>query len=215
MKCCSHCEAADNVFDPGMAQSDLNEYRRHGPAHQTQLIIDTLKQLGVSGRTLLDIGGGVGAIHHELLKAGAASALDVDASAAYIAASRQEADRQGHGDRLHHRKGDFVSLAGDIDAADLVTLDRVVCCYPDMPALVRLSSERARRAYALVFPMDRWYTRIGAALLNLTQRLRRDPFRFFVHPTAEVDRIIQQNGLRQHLHRKGMVWQVLVYVRPD
>lgn len=215
MKCCSHCDAADNVFDIGMAQAELEDYRQHGPARETRLIIDTLKQLGVTGLTLLDIGGGVGAIHHELLKAGAAAALDVDASTHYIAASRQEAERQGHSDRLHHRKGDFVSLAEDIDAADVVTLDRVVCCYPDMHALVGLSAERARRFYGLVFPVDRWYTRIGVALLNVTQRIRRDPFRFFVHPTAEVQRILDASGLQQYLHKKGMLWQIMVYVRAE
>ncbi|MGZ8690915.1 MAG: class I SAM-dependent methyltransferase, partial [Aeromicrobium sp.] len=45
--------------------------------------------------TVLDIGGGVGAVHHELLHSGAATAVDVDASRAYIAVAREEAERQG------------------------------------------------------------------------------------------------------------------------
>ncbi|MDX1991853.1 MAG: methyltransferase domain-containing protein [bacterium] len=214
MKCCSHCEAADEVFNDEFAEGDLEDYRQNGPSKQTQVILDTLKKLGVTGLTLLDIGGGVGAIHHELLKAGAESAVDVDASGPYIAASRKEAQRLGHLDRITYRKGDFVALAEAIDPADIVTLDRVVCCYPDMPALVNASAARAHKMYALVFPVDRWYTRIGVRVINFFQWVSRDPFRFFIHPTAEVDALIQQQGLRQHLHQKGTLWQVMVYTRP-
>ncbi len=215
MNCCPHCEAADNLFNESLAAGDLKDYQKNGPAKQTQLMIDTLKKLGVSGLSLLDIGGGVGAIQHELIKAGVSAATDVDASAAYIEASRREAARQGHAERITYHKGDFVAMAADIAPADIVTLDRVVCCYPDMPALVGLSSAHAQRFYGLVFPVDRWYARIGGQIINLFQIIRRDNFRFFVHPTEKVDAVIRQNGLQPHLHKKGLFWQVMIYTRPE
>lgn len=39
------------------------------------------------------------------------------------------------------RYGDFVSLAPDLETADLVTLDRVVCCYPELEPLVYLGGQ--------------------------------------------------------------------------
>lgn len=215
MKCCSHCESADDLFNADLARRDLREYREKGPAKQTQLIIDTLKAAGVDGLTLLDIGGGIGAIQHELLAAGAGSALGVDASRAYLNATREEAQRRGYADRIEGRHGDFVAIAGEIPPADIVTLDRVVCCYPDMPALVSASSQRAQRYYALVFPLDRWYVKIGVFVMNLFQRIRREPFRVFAHPTAAVDAVARENGLTLDLHQRGLIWQVLIYTREN
>jgi hypothetical protein len=87
------------------------------------------------------------------------SALHLEATAAYVAAAEQEAERRGHRGRVHFRHGDFVSLASDLGSAELVTLDRVVCCYPELEPLVSLSAEKAERYYALSFPHNRWYVR--------------------------------------------------------
>ena len=116
-------------------------------------------------------------IQHELLRAGAAQASGVEAAPAYLAAAREEAARQGHAERLRLHRGDFVALAPELPPADIVTLDRVICCYPDLPALVGLSAAHARRVYGLVYPRDTWWVKVGLALGNLALRLRRNPFR--------------------------------------
>ncbi|UCC73007.1 MAG: methyltransferase domain-containing protein [Gemmatimonadota bacterium] len=82
----------------------------------------------MEGATLLDIGGGVGVIQHELLDAGARGATGVEAVPRYLAAARGEAERRGHAERVDLVLGDFVELAGAIEPADMVTLDRVICC---------------------------------------------------------------------------------------
>lgn len=82
-------------FDQKRAIRDLRDYRKHGPAATTQALIDALVSAGVQQRTLLDIGGGVGAIQYELLNAGAREATSVDVSAAYLDAARSEAERRG------------------------------------------------------------------------------------------------------------------------
>ena len=76
----------------------------------------------------------------------------MEASAAYLAAAREETARRGHTDRLKAHHGDFVALAPEIPSADIVTLDRVICCYRDMPALVAQSAARARKLYGVVYP---------------------------------------------------------------
>ena len=64
---CPHCRGADKIFDQGTAERDLKDYRVHGPGTTTRLLIAALKAAGIADRTLLDIGGGVGVIQHELL----------------------------------------------------------------------------------------------------------------------------------------------------
>ena len=167
----------------------------------------------VEGLTVLDIGAGVGAVHLELLEAGSGPAVDVDGSPAYVAVAREEAARQGVGDRVAYETGDFVELADSIGPADLVALDRVVCCYPDMRALVSLSAARARRRYGLVYPRDTWWLRMGGGLANGLLRLFRRRLRMWIHRTVEVEAVIAEAGLRPSYRRNGILWQVVVFER--
>lgn len=214
MSCCHHCRDAESLFDRRDAQARLARYRRRGPEGTTRALIAALRESGAAGASVLDIGGGVGAVHHELLRAGAARATDVDASSAYIAAARAEGERQGHAARVSYLHGDFVALAPGIPPAEIVALDRVVCCYPHMPALVGAAAERAGRLLGLVYPRDVWWVRAGVRMVNLGLTLRRSAFRVFCHPSAAVDAAIRRAGLRRRSRSVSGPWQVVVYERP-
>lgn len=146
-----------NTFSTKEADADLTRYVKEGPNPSTRALIAAIVAEGIEGSTLLDIGAGIGAIQLELLAAGAKSAELVDATDAYVAAAGAEAERRGYGDRARGRVGDFVALAGEIGPADVVTLDKVVCCYTDMPALLGHAGEHARRMVGLVYPRDTWW----------------------------------------------------------
>ncbi len=210
---CPHCRSIDKVFDQRVAEGDLRDYHARGPRKTTRLLLEGLQSFGIEGSSLLDIGGGVGVIQHELLNLGASQATAVDASSAYLKAARQESERQGHAGRASYRFGNFVDLAEQVPPADIVTLDRVICCYPDMRALVELSSARARKLYGVVFPRDLWWIRIAGVIYNFILSLGRDSFRIFIHPTKEIEAIIRANGLQRHFYRKTMIWQIIVYSR--
>ncbi len=215
MDCCSREDPAfDRQFDARHAAKHLRAYRRQGPTGLTRALIDGLAAGGVYGQTVLDIGGGVGAVHHELLRSGASAAVDVDASRAYLAVARGEAQRQGHADRVRYIPGDFVAIAPGLDAADLVSLDRVICCYADMPALVGRSATLARRRYGIVYPRDSWLGRAGVAFLNARLRISRSSFRAFVHPTSEVEAVLAEHGLVKRSDRTTLIWQLAIYERP-
>ncbi len=212
---CKQCKALENLFDDRMAESDLKDLRRRGPSKTTRMLIEALVRRGVAGKTALDIGAGVGAVHMGLLVAGAISATDVDVSAAYLKAAQTEATRLGLADRTRYIHGDFVQQAEQIEPADVVTLDRVVCCYPDMPALVGASVAHARALVGLIFPRDVWWMRWGAVVGNLIPRLTRSGFQFYVHRTAGVDDIARQGGFERIYTGRTALWQVIVYGRPD
>jgi magnesium-protoporphyrin O-methyltransferase len=213
MDCC-RAQSLDAEFGKKIAAINLRQYRRRGPSRTTRALLKAVEAEGVAGRTLLDIGGGVGAISHELLRSGLAHATSIDAAGAYVAAARSEAERQGHADRLMLQQGDFVLLADDIPAVDIVTLDRVICCYPDMPALVGSSVAHARQVYGLVYPRDTWWTRLGIRMVNLYFRARRHTFRTFVHSPESVDALVTAHGFRIRFRQRTSVWQVVVYARP-
>src|SRR5437762_2829973 len=119
MTCCQP-DSFDAVFSEKRASKDLKRYRKKGPDKTTRLLLDALKADGVAGKTLLDIGGGIGVAHHELLAAGARSAIHVDAAQASLRVAAEETDRSGHAGRVQFLLGDFVALAADIQPADVV-----------------------------------------------------------------------------------------------
>jgi 2-polyprenyl-3-methyl-5-hydroxy-6-metoxy-1,4-benzoquinol methylase len=215
MDCCTPGDSPfDRQFDARHAAQHLRAYRQKGPVGLTRALIEALAAGGIHGKTVLEIGGGVGAVHHELLRSGAAAAVDVDASRAYIGVAREEAERQGHADRVRYLAGDFVALADEVGPVDLVALDRVICSYADMAALVGRSAPLARHRYGLVYPRDSWFGRLGVAIVNAQLRLSRSSFRVYVHRAADVDAIVAAHGLVKRLHRTTLIWQLALYERP-
>ncbi|HET7039611.1 MAG TPA: methyltransferase domain-containing protein [Gemmatimonadales bacterium] len=210
---CQHCRAADAVFGVKVATRDRRRYRRRGPDRTTGEIIAVVKGLGLRDASLLDVGAGVGVIHHELLDDGVAAAVHVEAATAYLEAARAETEARGHAGRVRFVQGDFVDVAGGVDPADLVTLDRVVCCYPDCATLLAAAAGKSRVALALSYPRQRWYVRLVIALQNLVRRLRRDPFRTFVHSPVVVGQVLDAAGLRRVAGRDFLVWRVELYRR--
>jgi magnesium-protoporphyrin O-methyltransferase len=207
------CDRGFEIFDRRNADEDLARYRQRGPDRTTTLLLDMVRAAGVRGGTLLDIGAGIGVIDHELVRDGLGHATLVDASAPSLAAAREEARRRGQIDRLEFVDGDFVSRASSIDVADIVTLDRVICCYPDVTSLVRESASRARAMYALVLPRDRWLVRLGARLENIWFRLRRLDYRAYAHPNSLVDALVSQEGLSVRSEARTFFWRVVLYDR--
>ena len=211
MSCCEGAPAWAGQFDRKTAVRDLRDYVRRGPEPTTRALIDAVRRRGVERATVLDIGGGIGAIQLELLDAGATAATSVDASPDYQEVAQAEAQRRGVGERITFKLGDFVALAPQIPAADIVTLDRVVCCYAQMEPLVRLSVERCRWLYGLVYPRDRWLSRAVVATENFFRRLWRNPFRSYVHPVTIMDALIRSLGFTLRHQVRTFAWEVSVY----
>lgn len=213
MSCCGHCADAEDLFSRKAARRDLRRYRRRGPNPTTRRLLGMLRKEELRGRVLLDVGGGIGAIQHELLRAGLSRAVHVDASTAYLEASEAEATRQGHRERVEYHRGDFVELAGELPEADVVTLDRVVCCYPDMPRLVEASASRARHLYGLSYPRQRWGNRAAVAAGNLYFRLRGSAFRTYLHPPEAIAAELRRQGLLCIAEDRTFLWHVALYRR--
>jgi len=212
----------DVEFDERIAERELASYRRRGPGRTTRVLADALVgsdeagHPGARGLTVLDIGGGVGGLHRLLLDAGAAVAVDVDASAPYLAAARSEADRVGLTARVAFVHGDVVRVEarGGLAATDLVGLDRVVCCYPDVEALVGAAARLTTRRLGIAVPPDGLLARLAVGSINIWQRIIRSKLRMHAHPHDAIVRAARQFGLVQRGVQRAGIWRVLVFERP-
>jgi SAM-dependent methyltransferase len=215
---CSQCDGIEQQFDDSAVRKKLASFRRRGPDRTTRLLIEDLRRaIAATGNgaaeTLLDVGAGIGAIHHVLLDGPISRATHVDASSAHLAAARDEVDRQHHSGNVSFVHGDFVALADSIPAADVVTLDRVICCYHDMTRLVRGSANKATRLYGAVYPRDASWMRFALAAVNVVQRVRRSAFRVFLHPPVSIDAELRAAGLERLSLRRTLGWEIIVYRR--
>ena len=202
----------ERQFTPAVAERNLKQYRRKGAQGTTRLIIGLLREAGIDDATLLDVGGGIGVLHHELLDDGVTTAVEMEPASAYIAVARAEAKRRGHGARVQFIHGDLRSVEADLAPADVVTLDRVICCDPDAE-LVTLAARKSRWLVAVSVPRERWYVRCALVLENTVRRLRGNPFRAFVHSIAHIEQQLASTGFARTAVRRTLAWQVALYER--
>ncbi len=215
ISCCTDFRSvAGTHFNDGHAVSDLKRYRRKGPNPTTRLLRDMVGREG-GGRTLLDVGGGIGALSFELLAEGFVQATIVDASTAYVATARCEAERRGYTKRVTLQEGDFVEIGKEIPAAEVVLMDRVVCCYPHFQPLLEEAFRHSGRLFALSYPRDLWYVRLVVATENAVRFLRRAPFRVFVHRASRMRALAERHGFRCLSQGGTLAWSVELYARRE
>ncbi len=166
---------------------------------------------GIEGKSVLEIGAGIGALNLELVKAGASHSVSVDASPANVTAAAELADELGLQDRSERRVGDFVELQDQIESADIVLLDRVVCCYPNLSALVEAAGEKTKLYCGLAYPKRTWWGRVGFWMLNLFQALRRHPFRVYMHSSADIELTLKEKGLTRTFTGQAGFWEVAIF----
>jgi 2-polyprenyl-3-methyl-5-hydroxy-6-metoxy-1,4-benzoquinol methylase len=208
--CCTR--GYSRVFGKRQARKDARRYRRKGLDDTAQRIVDALAARGVRDATVLEVGGGVGAIEIELLEAGANHATVVEISEAYDDEARALLLENGLQERVERRHGDFVQAESEVEPADVVVMHRVVCCYPDPDALVGAAARHARRLLALSFPRDTWWLRLGSRIVNLWFRTVCD-FESFVHSPVAIIGAASAHGLTPVREHRGRIWRIAVLER--
>jgi magnesium-protoporphyrin O-methyltransferase len=206
------------MFDARRARKDLRAYSKRGARGPTRrLLVGVLASLREQGNvsfTHLDIGGGVGVLQHELARDGSVRTTAVDASRPYLEALRQAATERGYEARQTRIEGDFTDVADRVEPATVVTLDKVICCYPDMATLVRASARKATALYCIVVPRDTAWVRASVGLVNwCLWRVLRRQFQAFAHTHQAIDRACAEEGLSLDQDDSRLVWCVRLYRR--
>ena len=205
-------------FDERAARNAARARTRGIVAPVTRAFRNALETQGLGGVTFLDVGCGVGDLALAALRSGAASADGIDLGAGTIEQARTLAAERGVADRATFSVGDgaVVPLAHH----DVVALNRVLCCYPNVDDLLANSLGAAGSIYAYTAPIHTGplgvLNRINVAVSNAWFRLRAAKFRgfrAFVHDLDEVDRTIADAGFRLAIRRRSRIWRIAVFTR--
>lgn len=212
---CCDPRGCDDMFGEHFARRRAKRYRRRGLDATEQRMVEFVAGRGVEGATVLEIGGGVGELQLELLQRGASHATNLELVDAYDSQARALAAEAGMAGRVDRRLLDIAAEPQEVEAADVVILHRVVCCYPDFERLLGAAADHARRLLVFSHPPRNAVSRSLLATQNAMFRLTGKSFRTFAHPPEEMLRVLHDRGLVSAYAHSGLAWRVAGLERPQ
>jgi 16S rRNA G966 N2-methylase RsmD len=211
--CCDR-DAYNETFGDRFARRIARRYRKRGLDRTRRRVVDFLSARGIEEATILEIGGGIGEVHVELLRRGARKATNLEISTSYEEQAAQLLQGSGFGDRVTRRFLDIASSPDEVEPADVVVLHRVVCCYPDYERLLTAAASHAQRLLVFSHPPRTPVTRLSFGFDNLIRRLRHNDFRGFVHPPEAMVAVVQLQGMSVRYRQRSPSWTVVGFERP-
>lgn len=214
MSCCPpECCNGTNKFFSRRSKSYIKRFKRKGLEKVQRYLLETVKKESLSTKEILDIGCGVGSLHLTLLGEGAAKATGVDISEGMLDHARKLSAEMGFQDRTRYVLGDFVEKAPEIPEVDITLLDKVVCCYENLDALIEASTARTRSFYGLTHPRNSFLMKGVFKTQIFFSRLFRTKFRPFWHDWARMREMIIARGFRPVFEKPTIAWQTMVFQR--
>jgi hypothetical protein len=205
---CCDPRGCDDFFGPRFARRAARRYRKRGLDSTAERMVAFLEQRGIEGATVLEVGGGVGEVQLELLKRGASRTVNLELVDAYEAEAASLLRETGLEERVERRRHDIAAAPGEVDPADVVVLNRVVCCYPDYERLLGAAAEHARRLVVFSYPRRNVVSRAIVTAQNLVFRVLGREFRTFTHPPEAMLAVLERRGLRPAYAHTGLAWRV-------
>jgi magnesium-protoporphyrin O-methyltransferase len=213
MSSCCRAGPCEEVFGARSAAWDLRRYRRSGPGRLERRMLAAVPAASLPGARVLEIGGGIGALQAELLLAGASQGEVIELVAAYEPYANELAELLGLAGRTSFRTADVLSDPDAAEPADIVLLNRVICCSADGLELTAAAARLTRGMLLLSFPRDtrliRWLSRVQDALFRLFKR----KFRFYVRPEHRIAAAAESQGLMLVRRERNLVWEYLAFRR--
>jgi magnesium-protoporphyrin O-methyltransferase len=207
-----HCCGADQFFDLKTAKKQYKRYLRNGPSKVTKKLIGQLEKTNI-GEFLLDVGGGIGAIQWWFLSHGGKQTFGVDASSGYTDLVKEHAAKNNLKESTHFMKGDFIAKAEELPKVDHVTLDKVICCYPDFEAILNLACAKAIHTVSLSYPMDGFIADIFRGFGVLFMKLSGNPFRPYIHRVESIRALFAENGFEVNEKELSFPWYIETYAK--
>lgn len=208
MPCPCHSGESLDIFGERGARRELRRYLRNGlGGRDARQIAAWTEEAGLEGRSVLEVGGGIGQLQAELLRRGAASGRVVEVVGAYESLAGELAEAVGVADRSAFVLADLLEDPEAVASADVVILRRVVCCSPKGPELLRRAAVRTQGSLFASYPRERVLVRAMLRLSNVGFRLFRKRYRAFVHPVVALDAAAAREGLRRSRVARGLFWE--------
>ena len=213
MSGCCDPRGCNDMFGPRFARHLASRYRKRGLDKTAARMVAYLVDQELDGTSVLEIGGGVGAIQLSLLRQGASRTTNVELVDAYETEAIDLAQIAGMRDRMTRRRVDIAATPDEVETHDIVVLHRVVCCYPDYERLLTAAADHARRLLVFSHPPRNWVSWTFTHLQKVGFRLVGKSFQTFAHPPAAMVAVAEGRGMHTDYTYHGPVWRVVGLAR--
>ena len=206
---CCDLAGYDTTFGDRFARRVVRRYGKRGLNATQRRLISFLVERGVQDASVLEIGGGVGDLHVELLRQGARHVTNLEISTSYEPLAAQLLEQTGLTERVTRRFLDIATSPDAVEAADIVVLHRVVCCYPDYERLLDAAGSHANKLLVFSHPPRNLITRSILAWDNFRRRVKGNDFRTSAHPPGAMVGVLTARGLTPTYRHRGFTWCVV------
>lgn len=213
MPSCCRAAPCEEIFDARTAEWDLRSYRRQGLGTVEREMLASVPEQHVTGGRVLEIGGGIGALQAELLKRGAASGEVVELISAYGPYALELARELGVAERASFRVVDLLADPGAAQPADVVLMNKVICCSGEGLELTRVAAGLTRGVLVMSYPRDRWLFQVAQRVQHAVFRLLGRSYRFYVRSSAAIEAAAASAGLRKVASGGSFVWERSTFAR--
>jgi len=210
MNCCYSENPAGKFFDKEVKKW-VKKYRKKGIEKITRMMLAGIEELGINGKTILEVGGGVGGAHRKLLRDGAAKAYATELSQEMLIASAEFSKEENLVDKVEYILGDIVEMNGEVPEVDITMHDKVICCYEFSDALLEKTLNKTNNIYAFVMPRDKFRVEIGFRFFKILSKLFKWEFYPFVHPVQPILDKIESAGFKLKYENNTFIWKARVY----
>lgn len=200
------------AFNRTTAENSVKSFEKKGLDSTASPMVEALRA-HLAGSTVLEVGAGSGTAIATMLEAGADRAVAVDLSPNYEATARRFLASRDLEDSVEWHTGDFVSIGNDLPGVDVVFSNRVVCCYPDMAAMIDTTTGATRRFAAVSYPRRNLPSRFVTWAINQWMRVNGNSFRTFVHDPEAISARMTDAGFTPVETGSTAIWHWGVWER--
>ena len=178
-------------------------------------LLDLLDRRGLGGRSVLELGCGFGGLSRATLSRGATRATGLDLSRVAIREATRLAFEAGLAERSTFTLGDAAQV--ELVPSDVVVLDKVICCYPEVDSLLENTIRATGSTYAFAVPFSSGIrgllARAALSSENAIRWIRRQAFRAYVHDVKRIESILARAGFERIASARRTIWYVAVHER--
>jgi 2-polyprenyl-3-methyl-5-hydroxy-6-metoxy-1,4-benzoquinol methylase len=182
----------------------------------SRLLVGMLDRGGLRGRTVLELGCGLGGLTLTTATHGATRSMGIDLSPVAIHEASRLAEEAGLAEEVSFAVGDGAEM--ELPKSDVVILDKVICCYPRVEALIKNSLQATGSIYAFAVPFSSGIRGMVARMAirgeNALRWLRRQRFRAYVHDVQAIEQALDVAGLSRVASARRFIWYAAVHERP-
>lgn len=179
-------------------------------------ILDLVRDATLRRPSVLELGCGTGGLGVALLEMGASRLTGVDLSPASIDLAQRRAADGGFGETARFEVGNAAATVGE--PHDWVVMDRVICCYGDVDALLGRAIDLAGERIAISVPESRGWRGVVNRPLWMAEYWGWDRWHGgchgYVHDLRRIERTLSAAGFERVASARRGLWWIAVYDRP-